>query len=181
MQVSSLLRLPNFSSGFSHLLSLEPDWRWRETRRQHPHFSLSWFFCPKLGEFYLGCGEVSGWEYSSWTTVHSWWCRVDDAELMIQGCWYGVSDGTHISMHFLSWRITPAQNNLGGSAKELSLVRVSNVPCEVVIPSPPEWERCSLWARSKINTQSVTLATSPITFEFYGKAKNNHRLSAISL
>jgi len=57
---------------------------------------------------------------------------------MIQGCWYGVSDGTYISMHFLSWRITPAQNNLGETAKELSLVRVSNVPCEVVIPSPPE-------------------------------------------
>ena len=63
---------------------------------------------------------------------------VDGAEVMIQSWWYRVSDGTHISMSFLSWRITPAQNNLGESAKELSLVRVSNVPCEVVVPSPPE-------------------------------------------
>ena len=39
---------------------------------------------------------------------------------------------------------TPTQNNPGERAEELNLVRVSNVPCRAVVPSPPECWHCSL-------------------------------------
>lgn len=39
---------------------------------------------------------------------------------------------------------TLAQNNLGESAKELNLVRVSNVRCKAVVPSPHS-ESIVLW------------------------------------
>lgn len=135
VQVFSFLRLPNFSSGFSDLLSLEPDWRWRETHKAASAFLrlLILSSVPSWQSFIWGRGRSVGR-----STLLGLQYIVYGAELMIQSCWYRVSDGTHISMSFLSWRITPAQNNLGEGAKELSLVTVSNVPCEVVVPSPPE-------------------------------------------
>lgn len=51
---------------------------------------------------------------------------------------------------------TPAQNNIGESAKELHLVRVSNDHCQVVVPSPHEGELCPPHAGSESCTRKWT-------------------------
>ena len=99
VQVFSFLRLPNFSSGFSDLLSLEPDWRWRETHKAASAFLhlLILYSVPSWQSFIWGRGRSVGRN-----TLLGLQYIVDGAKLMIQSWWYRVSDGTHISMSFLS-------------------------------------------------------------------------------
>lgn len=82
---------------------------------------------------------------------------------------------------------TPTQNHLGESAQELNLVGVSNVPCRVIVPSPPAWRHCSLHARSARCTGNQTRGPLPwqhalVTPDFCGKRDNtNKQLLVLSL
>ena len=68
MKVFYALKLSSFPWSFYDLLSLEPDWGWKELSLHLPLLMLSSF--PSYRAL-SGVGVVSGKEYSSWAMVQS--------------------------------------------------------------------------------------------------------------